>query len=765
MLERFQLLRNVGQFDSVNAGAQLPLSKLSLLYAENGRGKTTLAAILRSLSNRDPTFISDRHRLSATSEPHIVIASNGTSFVFQNDAWSANLPDLAVFDDAFVAQNVCSGIDIQTEHRQNLHELILGSEGVSLNAALQAHVARVEERNRELRTRGDAIPAASRASFNVEAFCALERNANIGHATKEAERSLAAAKAAEAVRQQPQFGTFGLPTFDAAAIDTVLQRSLPALESEAAGRVQAHFAALGADSEEWVSDGMQRIAPASAGRDHDVCPFCAQDLRSSPLIDHYRAYFSKAYTALKADIADQIVTVETRHGGDIPAAFERAVRVAIERREFWRPFTHVPEVALDTAAIARAWKAARDGVLRALRAKQAAPLEPTRLSEAAHAAIAAYAEHAFAVTAVSNALQEINPQIAIVKEQAAAANVAMLASDLAKLKAIETRYDPAIEPFCQAYLDEKARKAATEELREQARVALDSYRHTTFPAYETAINAYLRKFNAGFSLGSVTSTNTRAGSSCTYNVVINNVAVALTAGAGGGPAFRNTLSSGDRNALALAFFFASLDRDPQLAQKIVVIDDPMTSLDEHRSLTTIQEMRRLVPRVSQVIVLSHSKSFLCALWESADATTRTAIKISRDGAGSTLSTWDVRQDSITEHDKRHAKVTAYLQAANAADEREVAAALRPILESFIRVAYPEAFPPGTLLGPFINICQRRLGSLDEILSAANVTELRDLLDYANRFHHDTNPAWETELINDRQLHHFCERTLRFARRG
>jgi wobble nucleotide-excising tRNase len=313
-------------------------------------------------------------------------------------------------------------------------------------------------------------------------------------------------------------------------------------------------------------------------------------------------------------------------------------------------------------------------------------------------------------------------------------------------------------------LEEKTRKAETERLREEARSALDNYRAAVFPAHETAINAYLTKFNAGFSLGSVTSMNTRAGSSCTYNVIINNVPVAL-AGAEGVPAFRNTLSSGDRNALALAFFFASLDRDSQLSEKIVVIDDPMTSLDEHRSLTTIQEMRRLVPRVKQVIVLSHSKAFLCGLWESAETTTRTAIKMSRDGSGSTLSTWDVRQDSITEHDKRHAKVTSYLTTANAADQREVAAALRPILEQFMRVAYPEDFPPDTLLGPFIGKCQQRLGGQNEILNAANVTELQDLLDYANRFHHDTNPAWETEIINDQELIHFCERALKFTRRG
>jgi wobble nucleotide-excising tRNase len=498
--------------------------------------------------------------------------------------------------------------------------------------------------------------------------------------------------------------------------------------------------------------------------DQDVCPFCAQDIRSSPLIEHYRAYFSEAYATLRTDIANQIAAVEKNHGGDIPAAFERAVRVTIERREFWRAFTHVPEVMLDTAEIARAWKSARDGVLRELRAKQASPLESLMLSTKTRAAIAAYDKFVTALAELSDALQAINPQIAVVKEQAAVANVAALTNDLATLKAIEARYDPGVAPLCKAYLDEKAGKAATETLRDQARVALDNYRSTIFPAYEAAINTYLRKFNAGFSLRSVASINTRSGSSCTYNVVINNVRVPLTAAAQGAPAFRNTLSSGDRNALALAFFFSSLDRDAQLADKIVIIDDPMTSLDEHRSLTTIQEMRRLVPRVCQLIVLSHSKSFLCKLWDGADTTTRTAIKISRDGAGSTLSTWDVRQDSITEHDRRHAKVSAYFRAAAAADEREVASALRPILEQFIRVAYPEEFPPNALLGPFINTCQQRLGKANEIMSAANIDELRNLLDYANYFHHDTNPAWETEMINDKLLIHFCERTLRFTRR-
>lgn len=53
MINNLQLLRNVGRFDSVNAAANTPLSRLTLIYAENGRGKTALAAILRSLATAD----------------------------------------------------------------------------------------------------------------------------------------------------------------------------------------------------------------------------------------------------------------------------------------------------------------------------------------------------------------------------------------------------------------------------------------------------------------------------------------------------------------------------------------------------------------------------------------------------------------------------------------------------------------------------------------------------------------------------------------
>ena len=234
-LDRIQLLRNVGQFDSVIEWAQLPLTRLTLIYAENGRGKTTLAAILRSAGTGNAQLVIERHRLGAQHPPHLVLTPRaGPPLVFQNSAWSTTMPSITTFDDHFVAQNVCAGIEIGSSHRQNLHELILGAQGVALNAALQAQVARIEEHNRALRALSDAIPAEARGAMAIDAFCALPSGANIDAAIQEAEHNLAAAQSADAVRRAATFIPFSLPAFDTQVINTLLARTLPDLQAAAA---------------------------------------------------------------------------------------------------------------------------------------------------------------------------------------------------------------------------------------------------------------------------------------------------------------------------------------------------------------------------------------------------------------------------------------------------------------------------------------------------------------------------------------------------
>ena len=399
---QLQLLRNIGQFDNVGAGAQLAFTKLTLVYAENGRGKTTLAAVLRSAGNNEPQLVNERQRLGSANTPHIVIGRDAGAVMFQNGAWTATMPEVAVFDDVFVAANVCSGIEIETAHRQNLHELILGAQGVTLNTALQAHVARIEQHNQILRQREAAIPAAARGALTVDAFCALQAEPDIEQAIATAERNLTAAQAADGIRQHDNFKPLALPAFDTAALNDILRRTLPDLEAEAAALVRTHLQSLGRGGEAWVGEGMAMVKGASAGDGDPPCPFCAQSLNGSPLLRHYQAYFSDAYAGLKAAITQIGQGINAAHAGDVPAAFERAVRVATESKAFWQTFVDVPEISVDTAAIARDWNAAREAVHVILRSKAAAPLDAMALSPEALASIEAYHLQRNAVVAVSD---------------------------------------------------------------------------------------------------------------------------------------------------------------------------------------------------------------------------------------------------------------------------------------------------------------------------------------------------------------------------
>lgn len=764
MIQRLHFLRNVGLFEDVNAGAQIPLSRLALLHAENGRGKTTLTAILRSLGSGNALPIAERRRLGTQDPPHVVLECSGgpPQAVFQNGAWNRTLSQIVIFDDVFVAENVCAGLAVGAEQRQNLHELILGAPGVQLNKALKDLIDRIEAHNGALRDKADAIPASERGGFTVDQFCALPAHADVEPAIADAKRNLAAAREQEPIRLQPTFAALALPAMDLAGTTALLNRQLADLQAAAAERVHQHLATLGPEGEGWVADGMRRIHEPIATAH---CPFCAQGVAGSPVIQHYEAYFSEAYDQLKHTIAATLGAFEAAHSGDIIAAFERSVRIASERRGFWFRFCDVPEINLDTAAIAQAWQRARDALIAALRQKANAPLERANLDEAARAAVADYLHHSGQVAALSQRLEAANTVIAGVKQRAAGANVATLAGEVARLQATRARHGAATAALCTAYLAEKAAKAQTEEQRDAARTALENYRTTIFPAYQAGVNEYLERFQASYRLANVLPVNQRVGSTCNYQVMINNVPVPVGTNepAAGQPSFRTTLSAGDRSTLALAFFFASLDRNPNRANAVVVIDDPVSSLDDHRTLTTVQHLRRLAAEVAQLIVLSHNKPFLCRIWKEANAAQRCALQVARSPTGSTLVVWDANQDSITEHDRRHGRLRAF-SAGQVQASRELAQAIRPTLEAFLRVAFPEFFPPCTMLGHFLNNCQRRLGGPGEIINTADVQELHDIVEYANRFHHDTNPAWETATVNDAELLQFTNRTLCFARR-
>lgn len=766
MIRQLKLLRNIGQFDSVNGATVNDLESLVLIYGENGKGKTTLVAILRSLETGNPLPIMERRRLSSQHLPHVVLDCNGDSStaIFRDNAWNCTFPDLVIFDDVFVHENVHSGLEIEAGHRQKMHELVLGAQGVELSLKIKELVGKIEQHNSNLRQKSEAFPKEDLRGLSIDDFCALNAKPQIEKEIQETKHALAAARQQIPVRDTPGFPILSLPEFQLDAIEQILSEDLPTLDAVAAARVQQHIATLNSGGEKWLSEGMNHLSVSETGTSSDVCPFCAQDLTGSPVIAHYRGYFSEAYADLKRRIKEALCRIEEIHTRNILAEFERKLRLAVERRQFWSQFCEVPEIAIDTEKIVKDWDTAQQAVVAALLRKQAAPLEAMTLEETALGSARIFQDHCEYVAAISESLIQVNQSIESIKRNVAESNPEAIEKNLKRLQATKARHLPDIADRCDEYLMEKQAKIETEKNRDQARIQLNEYTIHIFPKYQNSVNDYLSRFGAGFRIDKVKSRSNRAGSSCTYNALVNHKSFQISGGKtrDGEPSFRNTLSAGDRNTLALAFFLAALKHDCDLARKVVILDDPVSSLDDHRSFATVQEIRKLAERdVSQVIVLSHDKRFLCRLWDVAKQS-KSALEVVRDGCGSKIRLWDVTQDCLTEHDCRNKRLHNFIKNGTG-NTCQIAMDIRPYLESLLRITWPEHFQPGTLLGHFLTTCRQQLGKPGEIFNQSKIENLEALVEYANRFHHDRNAAWESEIINDTELKSFIQRTLDFRR--
>ena len=765
MINQIKLLRNIGTFESDNPDTSLMLKGTTLIYADNGRGKTTLAAILRSLASGDPLPILERKRLGSTNPPQVVLERHEppSTLMFKNGAWTNSLPELKIFDDTFIDENVYSGLSVGSQHRQNLNELILGDQGVTLNSQLQELVSRIGQHNKDLDEKEKAIPKGALFGFSVDEFCALNALPDIDRKIEKAKVELMASRNQEKIQSRPLFETLELPGFDVEAINRILQTDLPDLDQSAEARVQAHVQALGDGGESWVEKGFMY----DLVEDEENCPFCGQGLDNLPLLNHYRAYFSESYVQLKRSVAEIIDDINSSHADNAPASFERAVGNTKTTSLFWETYVDVPNIDIDTSAIVNDWKNARETVTTLLEAKQSAPLERIILHDDALTILDSYNSHRKSIREISQRLASSNEEIRNLQRQIEETDKEQIADTLRELNATKARHSVEIDPLCQNYINEINAKNQTETERDKTREELNNYRNTVFPTIESSVNNYLQELNADFRIGSLKPTSIAGGkgSSCNYNVVINDTPVAIgkkkTSKESHDPSFRNSLSAGDRNTLALALFFSSLDDNPNLSKSIVVIDDPMASLDDHRSLATVQKVRALTNKAKQVIVLSHNKRFLCEVWSYLRSQDCCPLKIAQNESVSTVRSWNVSQDAITEYDKRHELLKAFAKN-QIGCERTIVKEIRPHLEGYLRVACPEDFQPGEVLERFLKKCRNRLGKQEEILNKETIEELTDIKEYSNPFHHGPNPIRQTEHINTTELLNFVKRTLDFV---
>ena len=750
-------VQNIGRFESVRGSQDTAFQPLSLIFSENGRGKTTLCAILRSLATGDPTPILERKRLSSTTAAKAVVSIAGSRIPFDGSDWSMSGPRIAIYDEHFVDTNVHSGLNVDAGHRKGVHELVVGEQGVRLQRKVENLNRKISSLQSEWRQAEHKVREAALGSYSVDEFCALRPLENLDLKIEVAKQRLSVLRNAETIRATGEFRPFALPPFDENDLTDLLGKTLSDVESTALEAIAKHVSGLGVGGEDWISRGWHYLGDARE------CPFCGKGISASALIDHYRAYFSESYAVHKRRIQGIRNGVSSNLSGDRLATLQRILQQECDKREFWARYFELPAFGLDLDHLAITWNNLRQDLLAALDKKVAAPVDPVSLSARVRDAMAHYRDLAETVCTLSTSLVEQNPSVQQVKAQLTEGSVWKAQMKLDHLRTIRNRFHPDIDAACKDYLAAKEMETQAKQKKASVRATLHRHRHRVFGTYETAINRLLNTFNADFTLEALRPSDARGVPSSAYGVRVNNDSMTLDPVSTTDPLFRTTLSAGDRNTLALAFFFASLQQRA-LHDTIIVIDDPISSLDDARAFATAQEIRRLEGQCRQLIILSHSRNLLCQLWERANKNTTATLQICDAGSDcSTLAPWDIEAAAVTEFDRLFQLVGGYGEASRGNSE-QVAPALRILLESFLRVAFVTHFPPGRQLGQFIQRAKQRLEEGQPILSDDGIQELAELNEYARLFHHSTHQAGRIEAVtnvNSQELRGYARRVIRF----
>lgn len=757
MIDRLLQLKNVGKFRDWRPVGDLAFRALTLIYGGNGSGKTTLSAVLRSLRCGDPNPIEERASLGSTDGPSVEILVGDCNYRFQQGRWSETYSHFEIFDSLFVNANVYAGEHVGYEQRKSLYEIILGEEGVRL----AAQVTRIDETlrptNKRIKEARNEIEALVGGKLDADDFVALPAVEDIDEKIAAKEAELAARRRAKEVADRANLSEISLPDLPSGLSD-LLSATLEEVATDAETRVKAHLAAHMDDrGEEWVGQGL-RYSEA------ETCPFCGQPIAGIALVEAYRAYFNEEYAKLKNRIRDATASVQRAFGEEALLGLQQRIATHLADLEFWQGFAEVQPEPIELEPIRNAWVSARNEALSALGRKAAAPLEVVLLSDAAREAIDEYGRVADRLERFNLSLVEPRAAIQTVKEHSALGSPDDTERELLKLKLTHLRYREDVAKLCDEHSEIVAKTQRLEQQKEVARQAVENYSDRVFPEYQWAINRYLNDFGAGFQIVKVS--RSFAGGrqpSATYAVELRGFEVPLGDASTpvGTPSFRTVLSSGDKSTLALAFFLARLDRDDRLGNKVVILDDPISSFDRSRIEQTQQVIERLSHRAKQVVVMSHEPYFLRRLWQEVPAGRLKPLKIERHEDSSAIVEWDVERDTRSRYHQQYFMMLEYFQGLpDRPDALSVAKCIRPVVEGCLRYRFPEHFTGHDRFQNMLDKIREADSDSPLVILKPNLEQLESINTYSRRFHHDDDAPFTPAEIDDGELRTWVERTLR-----
>ena len=759
-------LQRIGILSNAVPGAAIDLGQATIIYAENGCGKTTLASIIEAWRLRDVRPMAARKTIGATADPTVdLLLQDGQHVALSGGTWTGPVANVAVFDLGFVERNVCSGQQVRADQRQALLDFALGDQAVAAKRDLEQLVDEIEAQTRR-RTQASHVLAPLSGPHTVADYAALRPPPDIDRLVEGADARASSARNAPAllVREDPVALT--TVTFDVDAAFGVLSTDLEVMSADAEARVKAHIEHHeAAHFEEWLSQG-QRFAEAAD------CPFCGQAIQGLPLVAAYQSYFGEAYGDLKVRLQRLKESVISDLGDVSVDGLSAAALTNQARVDAWRDRLDLVAPVIDRHEIAQALSRARNTLLDLIASKETSPMGVVGSQADREAVGAALASFGQIVRGYNAAIGDACDAIGDEKEAIRRTDAQTAETEVVRLRAAQARLRTDVDEAAAEYLGAEHRKGELEAAKTEARRTLDAEMERALGRYKERINELLRDFGAEFSIERLAATYIGGEPRAEYRLSVRGRPVPLASRTQPAmePCFSTALSESDKRALALAFFFARLEVDPDLGSKVVIVDDPMSSLDRGRRRKSLLRLVQLAPTCEQLIVLTHDSRFARELRDALADPGRgpglnaRVLELHRVAGGAAFADCNIDEICASAYHRNYRIVADFVAGTGTANPRDVAEAVRTVLEGYYHRKFPNRIPRRAMLGHVISASRDAQPPDPLVHLQPSLQELSDLNDFASQFHHDDDTEIPP-LINEAELRTYAQLALDLVHRA
>lgn len=766
MLEKILKIENIKQWQH-KGGLNQTFDQLNLIYGRNGSGKSTLCKIFESINLKDKSSIQALQPIESQGKQNLQLKFN--SYNLSLDNLQSDFP-FRVFNQAFIDNNLYISNSKDRKQLSNYYDFSLGYVSVEK----EKKIDHLKSENESLTAQISPITIRLSTKFPSKTITQIRSTKEIPDCDKKIEILKEQLQDLKSVEHFKKRKSLSLLSLDKPKLDTdIFTLNIETLSKEAEEKVNLHIAHnLKEQDKQWIELGTNLVTESNQ------CPFCAQSLSSSPIFHLYQEFINESYLTASNNFELSGSDFEL-NVIEIGVKIEKLEQIVKFNKEIIREWAdRLDEIPLDynfslldrlsTNLELESYKLVREKKKDLL-----SKIDLTIFHGIFHEIFDGlnFTDYNYEVNKFNEAIKKFIDSLAKDTMQS-------IQSQIDEIEASKLRFSPEVIKALEEVKRLESLKTENTSKIKELREEITKEQEESIKNHKDSINEILQSFHSMIRIKELEKDNRGKGGSTRLKYVItfiNNELSALDEEQHH-HIFEHILSLGDRSALALSFFLSRFSKSNN-DNSIIILDDPMSSLDRYRKDATIIQIAKLLQNKYQTFVFSHDPFFLSDIYKHSILSKNTncfEIEVSykdldplKPDSAKYISSKMIDRDNydsyvLHSYHKEYNKLYDFVSNGREADKVEIARSIRPILEAYLRFLYPKEFMKGMWLGDMITKIRQETDHSSIFYDKhGKFSSIERINEFSKTYHHAESFDTKIQDLDFSTVQYYAKDTLQF----